>query len=115
MALTRLVPSPEERHEAKLEGRALAVDKVRTFDALNRARSLVFGRADAPDWLETAWEVDTFVGPVGHTYDCRGEGLRRERETMEGAEWVGFVTTRKGETLADSLTFFFSLPSLGCE
>jgi hypothetical protein len=35
------------------------VDNLRTFDALNRARHLVYGRSteDPPKWIESAWEV----------------------------------------------------------
>jgi hypothetical protein len=37
----------------------LKVDQVRTYDALARARHVLFGHAadDPPPWLETAWAV----------------------------------------------------------
>jgi hypothetical protein len=35
----------------------LQVDQVRTFDALNRSRNLLFGRDDPPEWLDRAWET----------------------------------------------------------
>ena len=35
------------------------VDECRSFDALNRARNVLFGQTDGgpPPWLETAWET----------------------------------------------------------
>jgi len=64
MVLSSMVPSAEERFEARDEGRTIQVEQVRTFDALNRARKVLFGgrseegeEEDIPAWLETSWGV----------------------------------------------------------
>jgi hypothetical protein len=58
MVLAAVVPTAEQRFDAKDEGRTIQVEQVRTFDALNRAKNVLFGHTDdCPEWLERAWEV----------------------------------------------------------
>jgi len=59
MCVAAVVPPAEARFEAHDEGRSIQVDECRSFDALNRARNVLFGQTDGgpPPWLETAWET----------------------------------------------------------
>lgn len=58
MGITTMTPTAEARFDAKEEGRTLQIEQVRTFDALNRAKSILYGRSDdAPPWLTEAWEI----------------------------------------------------------
>jgi|MDSY01.1.fsa_nt_gb hypothetical protein len=58
MGITTMTPTAEDRFDAKEEGRVIQIEQVRTFDALNRAKGILYGRSDdAPAWLTEAWEI----------------------------------------------------------
>ena len=58
MGITTMTPTAEARFDAKEEGRVIQIEQVRTFDALNRAKGILYGRSDdAPAWLTEAWEI----------------------------------------------------------
>ena len=55
MGITTMTPTAEDRFDAKEEGRVIQIEQVRTFDALNRAKGILYGRSDdAPAWLTEA-------------------------------------------------------------
>ena len=90
MVVSTVVPSAEDRFEAKDEGRVLQVEQCRTFDALNRARNVLFGQSDEPPpWLEVPWETMGMDMRTLARAAKAASALGKERMTKPLKEFVG--------------------------